>query len=250
MENINLATVEFVEKIEELVNGQKEEFEQVDVLGKTLVNKKWIEVQKNTPSPIPLNSLKSTITFIKTTIKNNNCNLTLPLIIESSHTDMYIRTSLAEDTSRVTLAQVSPTIPNICFGSFMDIQKFIIQLQTCFKDTENKSGLLENIKFLSTESKVETIDNGISQTVTATQGTALKKEINVPPIARLVAYRTYNEVEQPETMYLLRARDGGELALFEADGGSWKHESQRRVSTYLCTELAEEIKEGTVVVLG
>lgn len=251
MENNNgLATVGFVEKIEELVKAENEPFEIQEVLGNTYVNKRWYEVEKNKPQETKLHSLKGLVDFVKTTVENNNCGLTLPLIIEASYTQMYVKTSLAEDSSRLTLAIVEPRIPNINFGYFMDIHKFIIQLQTCFEDTENKKALLEKIKYISAESKVETVDNGISHTVTATQGVALKKEINIPPIVKLVGYRTYREVEQPETMYLLRAEDGGELALFEADGGEWRYKAQNKVSTYLRNALQKEIEEGTVVVVG
>lgn len=245
-----LATVEFVDKIRELVEAENEPFEVKEVLGQTLVNKNWYRIEKDKPNETRLNSLKGLVDFVKTTVENNNCGLTLPLIIEASYTTMYVKTSLAKDSSRLTLAIVDPRIPKINFGYFMDIHKFIIQLQTCFEDTDNKKALLDKIKYISTESKVETVDNGISHTVTATQGVALKKEINIPPIVKLVGYRTYREVEQPETMYLLRAEDGGELALFEADGGEWQYKAQTKVSNYLRDALQQEIKDGTVVIVG
>lgn len=40
------------------------------------------------------------------------------------------------------------------------------------------------------------------------------------------------------------------MALYEADGGMWKLEAQRNTSDYLREALAEEIANGTVVVVG
>ncbi|QNM11755.1 MULTISPECIES: hypothetical protein [Bacillota] len=250
MERNENATVEFVEKISELVKAENEPFHVENVLGKTFVNKRWYEVEKNKPEIMKLHSLKSLVDFVKTTVENNNCNLTLPLVIEASYTTMLVHTSLADDSSRVTIATVEPIKPDINFGRFIDIHNFIIQLQTCFADTENKKMLLDTIKYISTEAKVETVDNGISNTVTATTGVSLKKEISIPPIVKLVGYRTYREIEQPETMYLLRAEDGGKLALFEADGGEWQCVAQKRVSEYLYSELSEQIDSGKVVIMG
>lgn len=251
MENTStLATVEFIEKIESLVEGKKEEFQQVEVLGKTYVNKNWNRVDPKQVEAIRLHSLTAMVDFIKTTVENNNCGLTLPLVIEASHSTMKVITSLAEDSSRLTVAVVEPNIPDIRFDFFIDKENFIVQLQTCFEDSTNKTNLLESIKYISSEDKVVTEDNGVSQVVTMKQGTSLKSEVQINPIAKLIGYRTYKEIDQVETMYLLRLKDEGKLALFEADGGSWKYEAQKRVSKHLKDELSDLINKGTVVVIG
>lgn len=250
MENTSLATVEFIEKIEKLVEAKKEEFQQVEVLGKTYVNKNWNRVDPKQADAIRLHSLTAMVDFIKTTVENNNCKLTLPLIIEASHSDMKVMTSLAEDSSRVTVAIVEPNIPNIVFNRYMDKENFIIQLQTCFEDSLNKTNLLESIKYISSETKVASEDNGVSQVVTMKQGSQLKSEVQINPIAMLIGYRTYKEIDQVQTMYLLRLKDEGQLALFEADGGSWQYEAQLRVSKHLKEELTDLIDDGTVVVIG
>ena len=57
------------------------------------------------------------------------------------------------------------------------------------------------------------------------------------PIVRLSPYRTFREIEQPESQFLLRIRtdDRGnaEVALFEADGGVWRNEARLRIAEYL-----------------
>ncbi|MDL2276354.1 hypothetical protein LJC02_01750, partial [Breznakia sp. OttesenSCG-928-G09] len=70
------------------------------------------------------------------------------------------------------------------------------------------------------------------------------------PIFKVAPFRTFAEVEQPNSRFLLRVREGGEMALFEADGGAWKLEAQNNVSTFIRKELEQEINDGAVVVVG
>ena len=95
-------------------------------------------------------------------------------------------------------------------------------------------------------------DDGFGLKVSQVSGTTIKKpeEFQINPIVRLAPYRTFTELTQPESRFLLRVRDGGEMALYEADGGMWKLEAQRNTSDYLREALAEEIANGTVVVVG
>lgn len=64
-----------------------------------------------------------------------------------------------------------------------------------------------------------------------------------------MAYRTFLEVEQPESQFLLRLNEKGEVGLFEADGGMWKLAAKKNVSTYLENALADMISAGSVVVM-
>ncbi len=150
------------------------------------------------------------------------------------------------------MLSVSPTTPQINFDFYMDLEEFIIQLQTCFVDTPNKQRLLELVSSFVESEKLEVADNGISQTVVVEKGAAVKSKnaVEVNPFVRLAAYRTYAEVEQPETIYLLRVKQGNRIALYEADGGKWKLEAQMRVAGYLRDGLTDLIEAGKVVVIG
>lgn len=64
------------------------------------------------------------------------------------------------------------------------------------------------------------------------------------------SYRTFMEIEQPESEFVFRARKADSLphfALFEADGGAWRIEAMKRIKAYL----EENLKDiENVVVLG
>ena len=62
-------------------------------------------------------------------------------------------------------------------------------------------------------------------------------------------YRTFIEVEQPESKFIFRMREGGACALFEADGGAWKLDAQNAVYEYLKDRLKEEIESKAVILM-
>lgn len=66
---------------------------------------------------------------------------------------------------------------------------------------------------------------------------ALKEKGEIKPIVRLSPYRTFREIAQPESQFLLRIKTGDngavQAALFEADGGAWRNEARLRIAAYL-----------------
>jgi hypothetical protein len=54
-------------------------------------------------------------------------------------------------------------------------------------------------------------------------------------------YRTFREIEQPASKFVLRVKRGGEgqkpgCALFEADGGFWKLEAIENIRKYIASK--------------
>lgn len=76
------------------------------------------------------------------------------------------------------------------------------------------------------------------------------ENVVIPPRVKLAPYRTFIEIEQPESEFVFRARKADDLphfALFEADGGAWRIESMKRIKAYLENKLKDM---ENVVVLG
>lgn len=188
-----------------------------------------------------LNTLDAMITMIA---EAANCKrFHLPLMVRVVGNTVDVFSAMDRFMERDHIAQSRPDVPTIRFNRYMPVEEFIIQLQTCFEEDENhnKSKLLAFVSKLSSEVKVEIEDDGISQKVTSSTGTAVKhsESIALPPIAKLKPINTYPEINQVETMYLLRVNKDGDVALFEADGGRWRFEAQRRISEYIGIALAD-----------
>ena len=92
-------------------------------------------------------------------------------------------------------------------------------------------------------------DSGVTQTVEARAGVSLKQNVDINPRVKLQPFRTFLEVDQPESEYLLRVDEEGRIGLFEADGGVWKLEAKRNVKEYLEKALTDLISAGKAVVM-
>jgi hypothetical protein len=121
------------------------------------------------------------------------------------------------------------------FRQFMDQETFVIQLQAQFEESATRAQLLQMVG-TATGSEIRTEeDNGVTQNVTAKSGSMLGR-IDLPNPVCLAPYRTFRELDQPTSPFVLRARKSGEgmaFALFEADGGAWKHDALKTLREYL-----------------
>lgn len=135
------------------------------------------------------------------------------------------------------------------FGQFMDAEKFNILLQTCFMETDDLKVIQQVVGNLRDEAVQNYGDDGISQKVTIRTGIATVGEVRVPSPAKLRPYRTFLEVEQPASLFILRMREGGQCALFEADGGLWRETARKNIRNYFEYELEKMVSEHKVVIL-
>lgn len=132
-------------------------------------------------------------------------------------------------------------VKEFSFGRFLDQESFAIEFRSLMqpKDGDDSAYVLSYTGRLRGGTTVTTEDDGITQTGTVSRGVSgklLDKE-TVKPIVRLSPYRTFRELEQPESEFLFRVKldgDGGpRAALFEADGGAWRLEAMRRIKEYI-----------------
>lgn len=165
--------------------------------------------------------------------------------------EVAVFTSYDDMMARDALYRCSCDAP--CFRpGWMDHDEAIIKLRSIFvqdgdsSDLEYVMGLLSRI---STESSVTSSDNGISQTVEARQGVALTQRVNVRPIVQLTPYRTFLEIQQPTSEFLLRLDNNGRVGILEADGGRWKMAAKQWIANFFDDSLKDLIESRKVVVL-
>ena len=135
------------------------------------------------------------------------------------------------------------------FGQFMDAEKFNILLQTCFMETDDLKVIQQVVGNLRDEAVRNYGDDGVSQSVTIRTGIATVGQVRVPSPAKLRPYRTFLAVEQPASLFILRMREGGQCALFEADGGLWRETARQNIRNYFEYELEKMVSEHKVVIL-
>lgn len=124
------------------------------------------------------------------------------------------------------------------FGEFYDCEAFVIKLLSLFEDFDGRANVLRIVGNIKEENVRQTGDDGITQTVTAKSGIARVEDVAVPNPVYLAPFRTFREVTQPLSPFVLRMKQGREgglptVALFEADGGKWKLDAIQFVHDFL-----------------
>ena len=140
------------------------------------------------------------------------------------------------DRDKLALANCKAFVVGNFFGRWMDAEEFAIGLQTYFAHTEDLVRLMMLTGNINKASVVNNEDDGVSQRTTIKKGVALQKDVTVKNPFTLAPYRTFPEIEQPPSNFVLRLReysDEVQVALFEADRGRWKLEAVKRIKEYL-----------------
>lgn len=138
---------------------------------------------------------------------------------------------------RQTAAVCTAIKPDIVFGTFMDPEEFQIMVQTCFQDTENRAKVLLLAGNLRKEQTMQTADDGVSQKVTVNAGVATAADVIVKNPVTLVPWRTFREIEQPESPFVLRFNEDAKAALFTGDDAGWKMRAVELIGEWLRTAL-------------
>lgn len=233
---------EFVEKITELAQVQTYEIGGQNYASKRLER---IPPHVDRPADITVNGLDSICKLIRTELPKIGVKV---MVQVSSESRVEVMTTYLEDFSRNTLYIAKADVPGIRTG-YRELEAALIELRSLFIPNEGTAYLLDLLARMTTENSVSTQDNGVTQTVEAKQGVALKTTVEVKPRISIQPFRTFLEVAQPESEFLLRINEGCEVGLFEADGGVWKLEAKRNVAAYLENALKDLVEAGQVVVM-
>lgn len=199
------------------------------------------------PDTLPLHSLEALVKMVQT----EAVNMDAPLYITIPN-HLTVRCFGQPDADARYFRQVyyeakATDVPGFQDG-FRDQEKAIIELRSRFAPGEGVDYLLDLLSRISKDSGVTTNDNGVSQTVEARQGVALKATVQVKPRVPLRPFRTFQEVEQPESEFLLRLDEEGNIGLFEADGSMWKLTARQTVKAFLEAKLADLVASGAVFI--
>lgn len=221
----------------------------VQTIGGETYSDKPLERVDFTPlaSPIQLSTLRSLVDYIKSnmdTIGPDNGQNMFIHVLSPTKVSMY--SELNKNRDREHIAEVTADVPAFSFNRWIDHETFCIALQSKFLPADNGGqddwALL--LKFAGTVESgtiAEYGDDGVTQKATIKTGIAKKGDAVIPNPVCLKAYRTFIEVEQPETQYIFRMQDKGgiQCALFEADGGAWRILAMDRINRYLQEALSD-----------
>ena len=233
----------FVDRITELSTPKT-----FDVEGSVYSTKELHHVafKKHRPKSIEVTGLDSICKLVRNEADHVNKKLFVQV---KSYKEVAVFSTLDKDEERANLYTCVADTPSITTSSYMPYEKAIIELRSLYIPNDDHDYLLKLISSVSSESKVTSSDNGVTQQVEAKTGIALNSMVTLKPRVTLRPFRTFVEVEQPESDFLLRVSNHGEIGIFPADGGVWKLEATRNVAAYFENALKDLIESGAVVVI-
>lgn len=192
-------------------------------------------IQTPIAKAMEVTTLRGLVDYIKS---NADKKASDKLIIHiKSPSQVVLRSELNNQRERENYVVCNALLPRIEFDRFLSTDKFNILLQSAFVENDDR-GILLKVAGNIQESAVKQVgDDGVTQAVTMKTGVATLQDVIVPNPVVLAPFRTFNEIEQPESKFVYRMEEGPRCALFEADGGAWRNEAMFRIKEFLNKEL-------------
>lgn len=183
-----------------------------------------------------LTTLTGVIDYVKNGIDGDIVGEDLTIHIKSPST-VRVYSKLNKDRNREQLVEAKAILPSIDFNCFMDTERFNIMLQSCFEHSVDLKTMLKIIGNIKEEMVQNTGDDGVTQTVTSRTGIARVADVELPNPVELAPYRTFPELQQPYSKFVLRMKSGPTAALFEAGGTGWRVNAMEGIKQYLSEAL-------------
>lgn len=209
-----------------------------------------IKSKVDQPTAVGFRSLDAIVQVVKAEIRRHVC----PIFINvKSPREVEVFSTYREDYKRDSLYTA-----NISYQrrpEWYTYDEAMIALRSQFIPNEGTKYVLELLASVSDSNEVTSSDNGITQAVNIRKGVSLQSKAEVKPRVKLRPFRTFLELGQPESEFLLRLKPGNQdkgmdpqIGFFEADGGMWELDAKDNIASYFEESLDELIGLGKVIV--
>lgn len=230
----------FIEKILEVSNA-----EVVNLGALTYSTKNLFPIYEPEREALNLHSLIGLAAYVRGGIDQcTDVNNRLVIYIKNQESVRLIGTLTADSKRRIMYVHAEPIIPRQLINEWMDLESFIINLQTRFIQDDQTAAMLRILGNINDGTVAAFNDDGITQAVTVKKGVSLAERAPAPNLVRLRPYRTFTEIEQPESIFRLRMRSNQgsqpQCALFQADGNAWVIDALLKIEAW-CTEHLPDI---------
>lgn len=156
---------------------------------------------------------------------------------------------VGEERQRFVWARATADVPIFPFDKFLDVLPFIVLGQTTIIESDARTRVLQYVAKM-TNGVAETIeDDGVKQIVTTRKGAAETPASTFQNPVSLQPYRTFSEITQPESNFVLRVETQGNdpenlqgrPGLFLADGGAWRIKAMADIAAFLRQQLGDKV---------
>lgn len=200
-------------------------------------------------SSLSVNTLTALVDYIKGKPEELRETSILHVV---SPTRVSLYSGLIDERKRESLMAAEAIVNEFAFDNYYDQERFLIELQSNFLQTEDLLTIMQVSGNIKSGTTANYSDDGVSQKTTIKAGVELS-DVIVPNPVKLRPYRTFAEIEQPESSYIFRIKDndrGPAFKLVEADGGLWKNVVMKKIKDYLEYELSDQIEEHKITIIA
>ena len=241
-----------IEKIESLAFAKERcNVEEIEIHGQGYIHQGDSLTRIVTPDieTVRVRSLTALVAMVKSFLEHE-CKYGMvarPLIITATGNDVRVYTSNDETYSRQLLFRAEPICPKPILNQFVPAEQMIINVNTCFEQTENAERFIDCISKLYKVSQVESIDDGIGMQLRVTEGVNTNEAVTINPIVSLRPIMTYPELGQIERKFNLRVDSRGRVALMVCDEGAFERDVQNLLKGFFQISFNKEIERKEVV---
>ena len=227
----------------------------LSINGSTFTDKKLYRVPEElTATPLSVHTLSAIRDYIENgadeCAEDENSIARRFVLHIADYDRVYLYRELNRDKARECLLEAELSMPTFPFGRWLNVEEFIIHMQTYFVPSDERDALVQLISTVTTENGVSLADDGMTQRVTARSGISLVRQVNVPNPVVLSPYRTFVEIEQPESPFVFRVRQNGDevqAALFTADAGAWKLDAIEGIRSWFTEHIPTEMRDNVIL---
>lgn len=218
----------------------------IDVAARKYSTKELKPVYEPEPKRLHFSTLTSLIDYVEANF--DQINLPFKVHIESPTLVRLISEIHGAFQQRTVFVEASHNEPSkFQPDTYYDLETFCIKLRTCFIGSQFTEDLLRIFGNVKGESVTQWSDDGFSQKVQSKRGIALVEDVKVPSQVILKPYRTFREITQPESIYIVRVKGNQDkppsVALLECEGEKWKLFAFDAIKAYL----VKSLPEGTII---
>lgn len=189
------------------------------------------------PAKIIVRSLQGIKDYLDSNIDELEMKKLMIHIVDHKTVHVLTNTHGEQNERHTVVSAILEELGRFPFSDFIEQERFIIKLKSMFCSTLDQEAVIRYTAKIDSSSAIIAEDDGISQNINMKKtlsGVKTERE-NVPSLVKLKPFRTFTEIDQPESEFLFRMKtDEGKTscALFGADGGSWKNEARKNIAGF------------------
>ena len=180
-------------------------------------------------------------------INSDTDKLENPMIVVESPNIVRVFNGLRKSKVRpfTLLARAPHYDLNLYLDRKLDQEVFTGFIQTHFIQDENTAKLLHYTGNIESNESIKTGDDGVTQSATIKTSIVGREKVEFKNPIVLKPYRTFADIEQPDSPFILRLHEGNKVELKSTEDKTWEVAAIKAIKNYLKEAIGD--KEITII---